>query len=95
MSIFCFKKLSQSVELLHNFTQSTSEQTPSILTTTTSGSSRLFIIDQQTKQRFLIDTGADISVLKITDTQGKHRSKSPTKLFAANNSTISTFGKRD
>lgn len=71
-----------------------SGSSPSTSNTTISSRNRLFIVDPQTKLHFLIDTGAEISVLKITDTQRKHRNKSPTNLYAVNDSTINTFGQK-
>lgn len=51
---------------------------------------RLIIYDQQTNLRFLIDTGADISVIPP---QLKDRKKqSDIKLYAANGSKIDTYG---
>lgn len=50
---------------------------------------RLFIKDQSTGKTFLIDTGADISVVPVTN-----RKNIPDNytLFAANGSTINTYG---
>lgn len=54
--------------------------------------SRLFISDKQTATRFLIDSGADISVIPPT-TQEK-RKPDKFELFAANQTKIKTFGQR-
>lgn len=57
-------------------------------------SSRLFITDRNTKLKFLIDTGADISVLpKSFNTAGVHASKYV--LFAANGTPMSTYGNKN
>ncbi len=64
--------------------------------TSSSGStahSRLFYVtDRQTGVRFLVDTGAEVSVIPPTS----HQRKFPSKLTlqAVNNSTISTFGQQ-
>ena len=52
---------------------------------------RLFLFDKSTNQSFLVDTGADVSVLPACKT-GKFMKPSDFKLFAANNSKIDTFG---
>lgn len=52
--------------------------------------SRLFIWDRSNKLKFLVDTGADVSVLPIT---GKAQ-KSSYSLFAANGTEIPTYGSR-
>lgn len=53
---------------------------------------RLFIYDNTTKTKFLIDTGADISVIPAT---AKDKNNiSDFKLFAANDTNISTYGER-
>lgn len=51
---------------------------------------RLTIFDNTTGIKFLIDTGAEISLLPPTFTRSK--SESSLKLFAANNSKIATYG---
>lgn len=53
----------------------------------------LTIIDTNTNAKFLIDTGADISVLppRPADKRNKYNK---TKLYAANGSVISTYGER-
>lgn len=50
---------------------------------------RLFITDNNSKKTFLIDTGAEISVLPVVN---KDLKPSPIKLFAANNTRIDTYG---
>lgn len=55
-----------------------------------STSNRLCVYDQDTREKYLVDTGADISVLAA-------RGKKPTtscsyKLYAANNTPIQTYG---
>lgn len=53
--------------------------------------SRLFITDRETKTRYLIDTGSEISVYPKNSTRGR-RATSTRELFAANGSTIRTYG---
>lgn len=55
-------------------------------------SKRLHIQDQITGRRFLVDTGAEISVLAASSSQ--RRATAELKLFAANNTRIDTFGER-
>lgn len=58
----------------------------------TKGSNRLCIRELNTKERFLVDTGADISVLAA-----KNRNQTPSntyKLYAANNTPIRTYGEK-
>nr|VZI24985.1 unnamed protein product [Spirometra erinaceieuropaei] len=53
---------------------------------------RLFLWDRIAGAKFLVDSGAEVSVVPPTPTERKHRSSfCPT---AANNSSISTFGQR-
>lgn len=56
---------------------------------------RLFVADPNSSIRYLIDTGAEISVLPKTFA-GKTKSLPPTKttLFAANNTAIHTYGEK-
>lgn len=54
-------------------------------------SRRLFVTDKTTKQKFLIDTGADLCIYPSQLLQGR-RTKSAYELFAANNSVIATYG---
>lgn len=56
-------------------------------------SSRLFITDQTSGLRFLIDTGADISVIPKTNYQAGNLD-SNFKLYAANNTEIKTYGRQ-
>lgn len=58
------------------------------------GSTRLFLFDSTTNNSFLIDTGADISVLPPTPEERKQNSTSVFNLIAANGTPIKTFGKR-
>lgn len=53
--------------------------------------SRLFIQDAESKYRYLIDTGADISVLPATH-QEKSKPPNTFVLYAANNTKIRTYG---
>ncbi len=59
-----------------------------------SSSRLLYVTDQCSKKKFLIDTGAEVSVLPATrqDRIGQPKGIS---LKAANNSTISTYGRRE
>lgn len=58
-----------------------------------STSHRLCVYDRNTHERFLVDTGADISVLAAT--HKKHNNiENPYKLYAANNSPIKTYGNK-
>lgn len=56
-------------------------------------SKRLFLTDQNSKLRFLVDTGADISLIppSAADRKRPNNDQSIT-LFAANGTTIKTFG---
>jgi len=53
---------------------------------------RLHVYDRATGQQFLVDTGAEISLLPASLSDKK--TPSELKLFAANNSFIDTFGER-
>ncbi|KMQ91746.1 gag pol polyprotein [Lasius niger] len=55
------------------------------------GPRRLFIVDRNTKTRYLIDTGSDVSVYPRSKTKGRQRAETY-QLFAANGSTIITYG---
>lgn len=52
--------------------------------------SRLFISDKGTATQFLIDTGADVSVVPPTHSEKKSPNK--LELFAANGTRIQTYG---
>lgn len=52
---------------------------------------RLFIYDPKLQKRFLIDTGADISVLPLSNQKLKSNPENY-KLFAANGTPINTYG---
>lgn len=58
------------------------------------GSTRLFLLDPMTHQRFLVDTGADISVLPPTSTE-RRNTHSIFNLVAANGTKIQTYGQRN
>ena len=60
--------------------------------TTADSSSRLFVTDLYTGVRFLVDTGADVSVLPAL--KEDRRRESHIKLTAANQSSIKTYGSR-
>lgn len=53
-------------------------------------SSRLFVADKRNGKRYLIDTGADVSVIPAQNI--KSYQKSISTLFAANGTTVRTFG---
>lgn len=55
---------------------------------------RLFIFDKLTGISFLIDTGADISVLPPNFIESKKIKAIENQLFAANGTSITTFGKK-
>lgn len=59
----------------------------------TNTSNRLCVFDRETGQRFLIDTGAEISVLAAGN-KPKGPVSNAYQLFAANNSPISTYGEK-
>lgn len=63
------------------------EETPGNRTT----SSRLYVQDRKSKIEFLIDTGADVCVMPKRLARGYSRI-SETKLYAANDSVINTYG---
>lgn len=54
---------------------------------------RLFISDKRLSLRFLIDTGADLSILPPNNSEKKNTSHS-IELFAANGTSIRTFGEK-
>lgn len=54
-------------------------------------SHRLFIFDKQSKIQFLIDSGADVSIIPASIYR-KTKQPDTYKLFAANNTTINTYG---
>jgi cleavage and polyadenylation specificity factor subunit 1 len=54
----------------------------------------LYVTDKHSKTRFLIDTGAEVSVFPATQHDKRYRRKG-VSLTAANNSTIHTYGKRE
>jgi len=53
---------------------------------------RLFVNDDRTGQRFLVDSGAYISVLPYRGNYNRNHRNSDIKLIAANGSQIKTFG---
>lgn len=52
---------------------------------------RLFVTDRRTKTQFLVDTGSDLCVFPRT-ALNERRSVTNYQLYAANGSTISTYG---
>ena len=56
-------------------------------------SCRLFVRDKTSGQRFLMDTGAEVSVLPPTAKDRQH-CNTALDLHAANNTTIATYGQR-
>lgn len=57
-------------------------------------SHRLCVIDMNTRERFLVDTGADISVLAARNKTQGHSTSAKYQLYAANNTPIRTYGER-
>ena len=55
-------------------------------------SHRLYITDKNSKLSFLVDTGANISVLPRM--KGQTKTPLPFQLYAANNTTIATYGEK-
>lgn len=51
----------------------------------------IFIFDKQSKIQFLIDSGADVSIIPASIYR-KTKQPDTYKLFAANNTTINTYG---
>ena len=52
----------------------------------------MFVQDKHTNTRFLVDTGADVSVLPPTNSERKHQAG--ISLQAANNTKINTYGQK-
>jgi len=65
------------------------EDMPSTDCQNINASHRLTVPDKISGRRFLIDTGSDVSIIPCTK---RHDSISDLKLFAANNTTINTYG---
>ena len=80
MQAFWFKKLVETVS-------SAAEEQTQIITR------RLFIRDKKTREKYLIDTGSDLCIVK-PNTYEKRRTPNLSTLFAANNSPIATYGTR-
>ena len=55
--------------------------------------SLFFVRDQQSGQKFLVDTGAEVSVMPASTTDQKH-GQTDTPLYAANGTPIRTYGTR-
>jgi len=66
------------------------EDMPSTDCQNINASYRLTVQGKISRQRFLINTGSDVSIIPCTN---RHDSISDLKLFAANNITINTYGK--
>lgn len=66
---------------------------PSVATAAGQNNSLLYVRDRVSRRRFLVDTGAEISVLPATRSDKLSNSQGA-KLTAANGSCIRTFGKR-
>lgn len=58
-------------------------------------SHRLCVTDRKSGINFLIDTGANVSVLPVNRVNPKNRRECKYKLFAANNTEIKTYGTSD
>ncbi|GFS98651.1 retrovirus-related Pol polyprotein from transposon 297 [Trichonephila clavipes] len=54
---------------------------------------RLYFSDRISRSKYLIDTGADVSVIPLT-TASKHLPPASLQLFAANGTVISTYGQQ-
>ncbi|GFU21799.1 retrovirus-related Pol polyprotein from transposon 297 [Nephila pilipes] len=54
---------------------------------------RLYLSDRTSRSKYLIDTGADVSVVPLTEAS-THRPSASLRLFAANGTVISTYGQR-
>ena len=55
-------------------------------------SSLIFVTDSSTKYRFLVDTGAELSILPRSSVRPRRTTRCDSQLYAANGSTIATFG---
>lgn len=55
---------------------------------------RLYVRDQTTTLKFLVDSGADVSTVPPNFNETLHTPHSSIKLYAANGSTIQTFGEK-
>lgn len=53
---------------------------------------RVFVTDRKTKVQYLVDTGSDLCVYPYKCVQNRQCVKTDYKLYAANGSTINTFG---
>lgn len=53
---------------------------------------RLSITDKENGITFLVDTGANVSVIPVNKVSAKNRRECEYKLFAANNTEIKTYG---
>lgn len=61
-------------------------------------SSRLFITDQHSKTQYLIDTGADVSIIPPTNNERRNANNpygQRCQLYAANGTPIQTYGQRN
>lgn len=63
-----------------------------VKTLTHPNSNRLFVTDKKSGKVFLIDTGADVSVLPSTRAHRTNGSDTDNPLFAANGTVINTYG---
>lgn len=61
--------------------------------TATDSSTLFFVVDRQSKRRFLIDTGAEVSAIPAT-AEHRRASKCVQSLQAVNGSSIATYGQR-
>lgn len=57
-------------------------------------SKRLFVNDKSTKYHFLIDTGADVSIIPATKTQKEKQTPYQSNLYAANKTPIQIYGRK-
>lgn len=93
-----FKKLSPAVEdHKGNFDSQSDIALPNtskhrITINSISTYNRLFLLDSKTGKNFLIDTGADVSVIPVSTINKRIASSNENPLFAANGSIIESYG---
>ncbi|GFU37018.1 peptidase A2 domain-containing protein [Nephila pilipes] len=88
-------EISSRLSLLETRERSTSRE-PKGLDPTSDGAmviNRLYLSDRSSRLKYLIDTGADVSVIPLT-TASQHLPPASLQLFAANGTIISTYGQQ-
>ena len=70
-----------------------SGQSPIVASATGHSEGLFFLYDNNSRQRFLVDTGAELSVLPATSVDTRNKLPGPS-LLAANGTTIKTYGTR-